>query len=116
VAGIGRIDYDASPMRLLVRHLLLALVLLLAQQGALLHPLSHVSAATQSEGDDGRHVHGGPCIGCLAFAELGAAAAPVPAPHALLERLTFRLHAAPAAPLHALEAPPRHNRGPPTVV
>ncbi|MCW5659143.1 MAG: hypothetical protein KIT60_15685 [Burkholderiaceae bacterium] len=103
-------------MRPLVRHLLLALVLLLAQQGALLHPLSHVSAATQSEGDDGRHAHGGPCIGCLAFAELGAAAAPAPVSHGLGERLAFRLHAAPAAARHTLEAPPQHNRGPPTVL
>jgi hypothetical protein len=102
-------------MRQLLRGLLLALVLLLAQQGALLHQLSHyAAAATQSDGDDGRHAQGGSCIGCLAFAEHGSAAAPEPASQVLLDRLAFRLNTALSAPLHALEAPSQHNRGPPT--
>jgi hypothetical protein len=115
MAVIGRIVYDATPMRQLVRGLFLALVLLLAQQGLLLHQLSHyAAAATQSDGDDGRHVDAGPCVTCVAFAELGAAAAPEVAPQVQLDRLAFWCRAALALPRHSLEALPQRNRGPPT--
>jgi hypothetical protein len=114
MAVIGRIDYDASRMRSLVRHLLLALALLLAQQGALLHQVSHdAAAATQSDFDDGRHANSGPCIVCVAFAGIGASAAPSAVQPVLLDRLAFEHGAAQADSHRSLEAPAQRSRGPP---
>lgn len=101
-------------MRPFVRTLLLALAVLLAQQGALLHQLSHdAAAATQSDVDDGLHAGSGPCIVCVAFAGVGANAAPPAAQPVLLDRLAFAHGAAPAAPHRSLETPSQRNRGPP---
>src|SRR5512134_2437765 len=117
MAGIPRIDYDAAPMRPLVRALLLALVLLFAQQGALLHQLSHdAAAATQFDFDDDRHAHNGPCIVCVAFAGIGAHAAPPATQPVLLEQLAFRHSTAPTASHHSLDAPSQRNRGPPALL
>lgn len=101
---------------MLCRSLLLPLLLLFAQQGALLHGLSHYSAtsAPDQRGEPERkHPHSGPCELCLAFAHLDAAATPGPVAVALTV-LGFDVVAVSRVLIRALPAPPEQSRGPPT--
>ena len=101
---------------MLCRSLLLPLLLLFAQQGAVLHGLSHFSAShsTDPRGDPERQQpHSGPCELCLAFAHLDAAAKPEPL--AIQPPvLGFGVAAVSRVPTRAPPAPPEQSRGPPT--
>lgn len=104
----------ASPsLRRLCRTLLLPLLLLLAQQGALLHELSHYAApTTQAEGGKKRAT--GPCELCMAFAQVQSATGPAAVPLPLLAGLGFqRVERAPVAARTTTPLTPR-NRGPPS--
>ena len=103
---------------MLCRSLLLPLLLLLAQQGAVLHGLSHYGAphASDKRGEPERQPsHSGPCELCLAFAHLDAAATPGPVVVAL-PVLGFEVVAVSPVLTRALPAPPEQSRGPPTLL
>ena len=63
---------------MLCRSFLIPLLLLMAQQGAVLHGLSHFFAPDTRDQPAGQQLHGGPCELCLAFAHLDVAAKPEP--------------------------------------
>lgn len=94
--------------------LLLPLLLVLAQHGALLHELSHQIAGDATEQNHPQHGQG-PCQLCQAFAQVGdlAAATPVVAPAAP----ALRFHHAEAAdvPTRSAATPAQRNRGPPVL-
>jgi len=100
-----------------VRLLLLALLLVLDQHGALLHQLDHlqhgaVSAGVTVQADDANE--GGVCPTCEAFAQLaspalGAAHLPPLCPAALLPAPD------PCYRITAADAPTARSRGPPQV-
>ena len=97
----------------LLRSLLLPLLLVLAQQGALLHELSHWSAGADSQQRDKQAPSSEACSLCLAFAGIGSGAPPAGAPALLLADLSD----APAPPVLAAqiaaELPAARGRGPP---
>jgi hypothetical protein len=93
----------------IVSTVLLALALLLAQQGAVWHSLSHLRAPSQQ---DKQLPHSDTCAQCLAFAHIGAAVSstvppfvlPDPAPaQPLAVRLVFRAR---HTPQYLSRAPP----------
>ena len=101
---------------MLCRSLLLPLLLLLAQQGAVLHGLSHYSAtsAPDQRGEPERQQpHSGPCELCLAFAHLDAAVKPAPLA-IVLPVLGFEALAVSRVLAWEAPAPPEQSRGPPT--
>ena len=91
------------------------MLVLFAQQGAVLHGLSHFAATHSSDprGEPERQrPHSGPCELCLAFAHLDAAAKP----QALTIEppvLGFEVVAVSRVLTRALPAPPEQSRGPP---
>jgi hypothetical protein len=95
---------------------LFPLLLLLAQQGALLHELSHYAAGESRPQNGEQHSHDAYCERCLAFAQVGAGAppqAPVADPPG---QLAFR----PALPVQpqvgATPLATARNRGPPAAL
>jgi len=96
----------------LLRSLMLPLLLLVAQQGAVLHELSHYAAAERHDGQK-QSPRGDACDLCLAFAQVGSAAAPQPPAALLLAGRSHRL--APALPVYAqaTHVPAERSRGPP---
>jgi hypothetical protein len=97
--------------------LLLPLLLLLAQQGAVLHELGHhiSPAGHETFGDT---AHGGleACDLCLGFAQLGSTATMASARTPLLAALSFHLAPAALPTFRAAEAPALHSRGPPASI
>ncbi len=91
---------------------MLPLLLLVAQQGAVLHELSHYAA---SESHDGKKQspRGDVCDLCLAFAQVGSAAAPQRVVAPLLADLSYQL--TPVLPVYAggIYLPAERSRGPP---
>ena len=101
---------------MLCRSLLLPLLLLIAQQGAVLHGLSHygtLHASGQRGEPERQQSHSGPCELCLAFAHLDAAAKPEPAA-VVLPALGFEVVAISRVSGRTPPAPPEQSRGPPT--
>ena len=97
----------------LFRSLLVPLLLVIAQQGAMLHELSHY-ARTEAAGDSKKQSHrGDTCELCLAFAQIGSAAPALAAVAPLLPDLIHEL--APVKPVHleTAELPAERSRGPP---
>lgn len=92
-------------LRRLVRHVLLALLLVVTQQQALLHVLGHAlgPASAQAAGPvaqgPGAVDHDALCVQCLAFSQLDHTPAPQIAP-APASPARFELAAAPAAVGH----------------
>ena len=104
--------------RSLIRSLLLPLLLLLAQQGALLHELSHYATPqTQEEGGDKKQPsHAEACSLCLAFAQVEFAA-PTHVPMApLLAQLSFELTPADPVYVGTTPLPAERSRGPPPII
>ncbi len=100
----------------LCRTVLLPTLLLLAQQGALLHGLSHYLGPEAQGPSEQPHSSTQPCDVCLAFAQVASTAtAAVALPPMLVDR-SF----APALPTPATVVPAEvrshRNRGPPAVV
>ena len=101
---------------MLCRSLLLPLLLLFAQQGAVLHGLSHFTAtpSSDSRGEPERQQpHSGPCELCLVFAHLDAAAKPQ-ALATLPPVPGFEAVVVSRVPTRSLPAPTEQSRGPPT--
>jgi hypothetical protein len=107
---------SSLPWRKLCRSFLLPLLLLLAQQGAVLHELSHYPATEVGGDSKSQTSHGDICGLCLAFAQVDSAAAPDVSVPLLLAELSFEL--APVAPVHvgATQLPAQRSRGPPSVL
>jgi hypothetical protein len=113
-----------SLLRRLTLSVLMPLVLLLSQQGALLHELSHwhvpstsaaasASARTQAQASD---VDSDFCLTCLSFAQVGGLAKfelPV-APK--LESLAYHFATEPVRHVAELALPAARSRGPPRTV
>ncbi len=95
--------------------MLLALWMVLVQQGALLHELSHyTSPDAQTELGHKKHVAAGACALCLSFAQVNSGAASALVPTALRADVAF--HWEPASPVHprAAAVPAQRSRGPPS--
>jgi len=104
-------------MRKLLLAFLLPFVMLLSQQGAVRHELSHIADAVSQSQDESPHSGKRQpadllCEACLAFAHLAGVATATVVPPALL---SFEHHlAAIAAPAFiAADAPTARSRGPP---
>ena len=103
-------------MRKLLLSLLLPFVLLLSQQGALMHEMSHLAdaAARVANGQEGPGQPAGDlqCEACLAFAHLAGVFTAQVVPPALLS-FSFRIPASEAPVFIAADAPTARSRGPP---
>jgi hypothetical protein len=95
--------------------LALPLLLVFAQQGAMLHELSHVHRIGPDQVRyEGSVLGGKVCETCLAFAQVGN---PASAPIAVLPAVAA-VHCYAPEPIYAFngaEAPPPRSRGPPRV-
>ena len=104
-------------MRKLLLTLVLPLVLLFSQQGAVVHELSHLTdavARAAAGGDASGHQAGDlQCEACLAFAHLAGVATATVAHPALLS-FSFAIPANEAPVFIAADAPTARSRGPPT--
>jgi hypothetical protein len=97
----------------LFRSLFVPLLLVIAQQGAALHELSHY-APTQTTGDSKKQApRGDICELCLAFAQIGSAAPSQAVVAPLLAGLSHEL--VPVSPVHleVAQLPAERSRGPP---
>ena len=97
----------------LLRSLMLPLLLLLAQQGAVLHELGHCAAAHAHQDKKQQPARDEVCDLCLVFSHVDATAASISAVVPLLAHLCHEL--APVLPVAAggLELPAQRSRGPP---
>jgi len=105
-------------MRALFRSFLLAIALLLTQQGAVLHELGHATGAA-ARSDAGDHEHPGAndlCVACVAFSQVASGAPPQPGVPPLLGGLSHAAALAPHAWLAVAEPLPPRSRGPPHVL
>lgn len=113
---LSRGGHNQRPMRKLLLSLLLPIFLLLSQQGAVVHAMSHL-ADDMSRVLDGQGKAGHPagdlqCEACLAFAHLaGVASAHVVPPALLCFSLQAPVNEAPV--FIAADAPTARSRGPP---
>jgi len=96
--------------------LLLPLLLVLAQQGALLHELSHYTAPDTLDEGDRQTPDKHPCELCLAFAHIGSTATSDTVVAPLLADLSFAPFFAATATVAATALPARRNRGPPATL
>lgn len=105
---------NSSPLLKLFSRLTLTLLLLLGQQGAMLHELSHFAESDfqQAHGHDS-HTVGGFCAVCLAFSQVGTAALPEVQAPGLLAGLAFQALFAPQTPMRPHDVPSRRSRDPP---
>lgn len=101
-------------MRKLYLSLLLPLFLLLSQQGALLHELSHYSEPGSSTQRQKQHPNGDPCDDCLSFAQIAGAVKPDALAPRLLPGLGHHLAATAQVQATQATAPVPRSRGPPT--
>ena len=107
-----------SLLRRLTLSILMPLILLLSQQGALLHELSHwhlpsASAEQQAQASD---LDDDLCLTCLGFAQVGGLAKfeiPV-APK--LDSLAYHFATEPVRHVAELALPAARSRGPPTTL
>ncbi len=114
----------AAPMRKLLVAFLLPFVLLLSQQGAVLHEIGHITeladrvdagvAAGSASGSpsDGHQASDLQCQACLAFAHLAGVATATVVPPALLS-FSFHFSVIEAPAFIAADAPTARSRGPP---
>lgn len=110
------IRLSALPWRKLCRTLLLPFLLLLAQQGALLHELGHYDAPATQGQNKKQSVRGEACELCLGFAQVDSAAAPGIVPSPLRADLSFHLTPMSAAYVGGTLLLSQRNRGPPPLL
>jgi hypothetical protein len=104
--------HNALSVRKLTLSLLLPLLMLLSQQGALWHEVSHLSDRPVPAQDGKRQPLDRLCEQCLAFAQMAAAATPSVPPLAL-PAARFARPDAQAVAFIAADAPSARSRGPP---
>lgn len=105
-------------MRAVFRSFLLAIALLLTQQGAVLHELGHATGEAVQSGA-GDHEHPGAsdlCAACVAFSQVASGATAQPGVPQLLGGLAHVAALAPHERLAAAEPLPPRSRGPPHVL
>jgi hypothetical protein len=102
-------------VRQMLRGLLLPLLLLLAQQGMLLHEVRHVAPAERQD-DSVKKEAAGLCKLCLAQAQAEPAAQPGGATLHLLAGLSYGWACQTQASVCAAWPPTPHSRGPPAFV
>jgi hypothetical protein len=100
--------------------LLLPLLLLLAQQGAVLHELGHALAGieyaqTRGKQQDPQPLPTAPCERCLVFAHLAGAVAPS-IPAIFIPQLTFALFGHVVEAQRSTDSPFARSRGPPSTL
>ena len=104
-------------MRKLLLSLLLPFVLLLSQQGAIVHEIGHLAEFGAGAANGPRSTGHGPgdlqCEACLAFAHLAGVATVNVVPPALLS-FGFEMRDNEARASIAADAPAARSRGPPT--
>ena len=104
-------------MRKLLLSFLLSFVLLLSQQGAVVHEISHLAQLTSGgasgPGSTGQAPGDLQCEACLAFAHLAGVATAHVVPPALLS-FSFPVPGNEAPAFIAADAPTARSRGPPT--
>ena len=98
--------------RKLLRSLALPLLLLVAQQGAVLHELTHYAAA-EAQGGKKQSPPEDVCDLCLAFAQVGSAATPQSVGTPLLTDLSHQLTPVLPVVAGAIHVPAERSRGPP---
>jgi hypothetical protein len=99
-------------MRKLYLSLILPLLMLLSQHGAVWHEIGHLSETSAPAEHDRQQPADKACESCLAFAHLAVAAAPdVPVPS--LAELGFARITADTVAFIAAAAPAPRSRGPP---
>jgi len=97
--------------------LLLSLLLVIAQQGAVAHEISHyVDDAKQSQQKNKQSPADKLCEKCLAFAQIAGAVHAEPPVLALLALLTYDYTPQAPGAVIAAEAPACRNRGPPALL
>ena len=97
----------------LFRSLFVPLLLVVAQQGGLIHELSHY-APTESAGDSKKQSHRSDvCELCLAFAQIGSAAPTQLVAAPLLAGLSHEPARIEPGHLDAVHLPAERSRGPP---
>jgi hypothetical protein len=95
-----------------IMFLLLPLLMLLSQQGALWHEISHLADGRAPSHERREQPIDRLCQQCLGYAQLAAAATPFVPPLLLLEA-HFARPQADALPWIAADAPSARSRGPP---
>lgn len=103
---------EAPSLLKLLRTLLIPLMLLFAQQGALLHGLSHIGTE-QTQPQGGKKHTTAPCQLCQAFSQIESAENAGAEPLPLLPGLSFALRPSPLPASHAAARLGPNNRGPP---
>jgi len=98
----------------LILFVCLAFALLVAQQGAALHALSHFADGVPGQSQQGKHLpHSPACDKCVVYADIGSAAASSPpifaAPETLFIPVAVLSLLFPSSPLYSYRsrAPPR---------
>lgn len=104
------------PLGKLSRSMLLPLLLLVAQHGALLHELSHYASGVHQEEHEDKHHKADHCHLCIAFAQIASVATADVASPCLLAGLSFQQVAVAFLPGIASERPSRRSRGPPPLL
>ncbi|HMC14052.1 MAG TPA: hypothetical protein VKI18_00365 [Albitalea sp.] len=99
-------------MRKLYLSLILPLLMLLSQQGAVWHEIGHLSETSSPAERNKQQPADKVCESCLAFAHLAVAAKP-DVPALPLAELSFARITADAVPFIASDAPAQRSRGPP---
>lgn len=94
---------------------ILPLLMLLAQQGAVVHELGHLNPRSAPTSHDEPLAHDALCLSCLAYAGIGSAAKPDVFRAPLLS-FSHPTAAAIAVAVLAAEALAPRSRGPPTVL
>ena len=100
-------------MRHLLKHLSVLLLLLLAQQGAVVHELSHLNGATGIELSADTGAANTICALCPAFAQVSAPAFSHSFPVPQLGRAAFEPGAKPIFAVIEAAVPTPRSRGPP---
>ena len=101
-------------MRRLILAVVLPLLMLLAQHGAVLHELAHLRPPPAAARNQPLPADA-PCLKCLAFAQIGSSVGTEPVALPLLEPAHERV-ATPQPAVLAAAPPTARSRGPPTVL
>jgi hypothetical protein len=104
-----------ADMRKRMLSFVLPVFMLLCQQGAAWHQISHLGIELASFVEPGQHTHDGSCESCLAFDHLATVAV---ADGTTLRLSSFGDVLAPAEPVPSFASPPPalRNRGPPVLL
>ncbi len=101
-------------MRKFIRSLLLPLLMLCSQHGALLHEIGHWKSASSTEKQIA--MADKPCDICLAYADMAGTVKPDAPRVELAADLAFHHHAQSPVFGRDSESPARRSRGPPVVL